>query len=86
MDALATHARMIRALRLGGDLGPVPWLVFGVLGGGFLIASVFVALLTYRTDFAVEGLVESGVFGAAAASLLALAYARRPKTPKRDVM
>ena len=72
---------MIRGLTLGGYLGPVPWPVFGVLGGGSLVASVFVLLLTFGTAYAEAGLIETGILAAVAASLLTLAYARRRGPP-----
>lgn len=60
----------------------MPALAFAVLGTGFVVASVVVLLLTVRTKLTEVGLLETLVLAAAAATLLMLAYARRPESPR----
>lgn len=77
---------MITALRLGGAIGPLPWVFFVVLGGScFLAGGVFVFLFPLWSAYFVVGAIEEGIFLGGGTALLIAGVLRRSRAREEAV-
>lgn len=72
---------MLRIFLLGGRWGPVPAVLFVVLGAAALGAAAIVLVVTDGGPFSWVGSIEAGVFAVAGAALLGVGLARRGREP-----